>query len=423
MKKVNRRNNGKYQRNYKEITFGETTMNAERKNLFKKVIEKIQTEDDSEIIKSYFSDKLGIVTPAEMAYFEKELIQDGVSQEDTQRMRDIQLELFKKSVENQEHIVPSGHPIHTLMSEHVLLMTYANELDNLVTSISKGDRKPKPEFLVRVRELIGFLAESESHYQREENAIFPVLEKHGLTGPPQAMWSMHQDIHKLEKELFGLNSESDAELSNNLGKMKDIASELAEHIADHFYKENNIIFPASMRMFSEKEWDIAVHDFDDIGYCSYTPRPERKEITKADSASFAESGEVSFGSGTLTLEQLELLFNHLPVDTTFVDEHDKVRFFSESPNRIFVRSRAIIGRSVQLCHPKDSVHIVQKILDDFREGKRESAEFWLNLGGKTVLIKYFALRNSSGKYLGCLEVSQDITEIRKIEGEKRLLED
>ncbi|MCK5265851.1 MAG: DUF438 domain-containing protein, partial [Candidatus Thorarchaeota archaeon] len=367
-------------------------------------------------------EQLGIVTPAEMAFFENELIQDGVSPEDTQRMRDIQLELFKKSVENQEHIVLSGHPIHTLMSEHILLMEYTNELDDIIGSITEGVREAKPEFLVRIRELIGFLAESESHYQREENSIFPILEKHGLTGPPQAMWSMHQDIHKLEKELFGFNSENDTELSNNLGKMKNIASELAMNIADHFYKENNIIFPASMRMFSEKEWDIVVQDFDDIGYCSYTPRPVRTEITKEDTASFAESGEVTFGSGTLTLEQLELLFNHLPVDTTFVDEHDRVRFFSESPNRIFVRSRAIIGRSVQLCHPQDSVHIVQKILDDFREGKRESAEFWLNLGGKTVLIKYFAVRNSSGRYLGCLEVSQDITEIKNIKGEKRLLQ-
>jgi len=363
-------------------------MNAERKNLFKEVTEKIQAGDDLELIKSYFSEELGVV----------------------------------KSVENQKPIVPAGHPIHTLMSEHVILMEYANELDNLIGSISEGVREPKPEFLVRIRELIAFLAESESHYQREENSLFAILEKHGLTGPPQAMWSMHQDIHKLEKEIFDLNSESDAELSNNIGKMKDIASALAEHIADHFHKENNIIFPASMRMFSEKDWDIVVQDFDDIGYCSYTPKPQRKVIEGEESASISKSGEVSFGSGTLTLEQLALLFHHLPVDTTFVDEQDPVRFFSESPNRIFVRSRAIIGRSVQLCHPQGSVHIVQGILDDFRAGKRDTAEFWLNLGGKTVHIRYFALRNSSGKYLGCLEVSQDITDIRKIEGEKRLLE-
>lgn len=398
-------------------------MNTERKNSFKKVIEKIQAGEDLEVIRGFFSDELGVVTPAEMAFFVNEFIQEGVSQDDIQPMHDIQLSIFIKSVENQKPIGPSGHPIHTLMTEHVILIEFANELVALVGSISKGEREPKPEFLTRIRELIGFFIESISHYQREENAIFPILEKHGLTGPPAAMWSMHEEIHVMEKKIADLSSESDEDLSKNLEKMQNLAAPLAEYLADHFHKENNIIFPAALRMFSDEDWSIVIKDFEDIGYCSYTPRPERKEVTKKDSASFAESGEVTFGSGTLTLEQLELLFNHLPVDTTFVDEEDKVRFFSESPDRIFVRSRAIIGRSVQLCHPSDSIHIVQKILDDFREGKRESAEFWLNLGGKTVLIKYFAVRNSSGKYLGCLEVSQDITEIKNIKGEKRLLED
>lgn len=397
-------------------------MIAQRKDAFKKIIERIKAGDDPEEIKRCISEELGTVTPGEFSFFENELIKDGVLKEDIQQMQEINLSLFKKSIENQKPIAPSGHPIYTLMSEHVLLMEYANELDALVGSISKGERDPKSEFLARVRELIGFFIDSESHYLREENAVFPVLEKHGLTGPPSAMWSEHQEIHGLEKGIFDLNSERDTDLSNNLGKLKDLVTSLAEKLADHFYKENNILFPASMRIFSEKEWDIVVQDFDDIGYCSYTPKPERKEITGEESARFAESGEVTFGSGTLTLEQLELLFNHLPVDTTFVDEQDRVRFFSESPERIFVRSRAVIGRSVQLCHPQDSVHVVQGILDDFREGKRDSAEFWINLGGKTIHIRYFAVRNSSGKYLGCLEVSQDITEIKKIEGEKRLLD-
>ncbi len=395
-------------------------MEAQRKNVFKMVIEKIQSGEDLEDIKRYFSEELGIVSPGEIAFVENELIQEGVSKEDLQQMRNIHTELFRKSIENQKPIAPPSHPIHTLMSEHALLMEYANELDTLVGSIS--GKEAKPEYLVRIRELIGFFIESESHYQREENAVFPVLEKHGLTGPPSAMWSEHQEIHAIEKEIFDLNAESDSDLSTNLDKMQDIATSLAEKLADHFYKENNVLFPASLRMFSEKEWDIVHLDFDDIGYCSYSPTTGRKKPAGAESAGVSEEGEVNFGSGSLTLEQLELLFNHLPVDTTFVDEHDKVRFFSESPNRIFVRSRAVIGRSVQLCHPKDSIHFVQDILDDFRKGKRDSAEFWIDLSGKMIHIRYFAVRNDSQKYLGCLEVSQDITEIKKIEGEKRLLD-
>ncbi|MHA2045856.1 MAG: DUF438 domain-containing protein [Candidatus Thorarchaeota archaeon] len=391
-------------------------MAAQRKDDFMKVIEKIRSTDNLEEIKLYFSEVLGTVSPGEFAFFENELSKEGVSSDEIRLLQEIQLSLFKKSVESQKPIESAGHPIHTLMSEHALLMEFVNELQSHV-----NEQEPKPKFLERIRELIGYFVESESHYQREENAVFPVLEKHGLTGPPAAMWSEHQEIHKMEKEIFSLNSNSDKDLENNLKQLSELVSSLSVKLADHFYKENNILFPASIRMFSEDEWDIVVQDFDDIGYCSYTPRPMRtKEST--DDSTISDSGEVSFGSGTLTLEQLELLFNHLPVDTTFVDENDEVRFFSESPDRIFVRSRAVIGRSVQLCHPKDSVHAVQDILDDFRAGKKDTAEFWIELGGKTIHIRYFAVRNSGGNYLGCLEVSQDITEIKKIVGEKRLLD-
>jgi PAS domain S-box-containing protein len=305
------------------------------------------------------------------------------------------------------------------MAEHALLMEYANELLALVNALAKGERETKPEYLDRIRQLIGFFAESETHYLREENAVFPGVERHGLTGPPAAMWSEHQEIHTIEKTLFDLNSITDKGLVDNLQKIVEVSSSLADILASHFYKENNILFPAAIRLFSEDEWDTVVQDFDDIGYCSYSTKPTRKgrpaEIVSID-------GEVVLGSGRLSVEMLETIFSHLPIDMTFVDAQDRVQFFSESPERIFVRSRAIIGRSVQLCHPKNSVHVVEKILNDFRDGKRDSAEFWINLGGKTIHIRYFAVRDDDSKYLGCLEVSQDITEILKITGEKRLLD-
>ncbi|MFX1483453.1 MAG: DUF438 domain-containing protein [Promethearchaeota archaeon] len=393
-----------------------------RKDDFKRVIEKIKAKDDFEDIKEFFSREIGLVSSSEFSYFENELLQEGISSSVIQEMRQIQLTLFRKAVEKQKPLESPGHPIHILMSEHVLLLEYVDELEELATSIVKGERESKPEFISRVRELIGFFVDSQSHYHREENAIFPVLEKHGLTGPPAAMWSEHQEIHQIEKEIFDLNSEDDTELAKNLKIMSDSVRALATKLADHFYKENNILFPASLRMFSENEWDTARHDFEDIGYASFTPRP-KADVKNDKAAAVTDKGEVTFGSGTLTMEQLELIFNNLPVDTTFVDDQDKVQFFSESPARIFVRSRAVIGRSVQLCHPKASVDRVQQILDDFRAGKRDVAEFWINLKGRMVHIRYFALRNKDGEYQGCLEVSQDITDIKKIEGEKRLIDD
>jgi PAS domain S-box-containing protein len=132
-------------------------------------------------------------------------------------------------------------------------------------------------------------------------------------------------------------------------------------------------------------------------------------------------GMVPFETGNLSKEEIESIFNTLPVDITFVDKDDTVRYFSQSKDRIFVRTKAVLGRKVQQCHPQKSIHVVNKILEDFNSGKRDLAEFWINLEGKLIHIRYFPVRNKNGEYLGCLEVTQDITDIKKIEGVKRLL--
>lgn len=394
-------------------------MASERKPILKEIVERISSGENIADLKKLFVEKLGAVNPVEIEYYKDEWTQEGVSDEDFDTLLDISLEVFRASIQNQKPIAPEGHPLYTLMTEHAMLMEYAIELHTLASALSTGERETRTEYLERVRQLIGFFIESESHYLREENALFPGIEKHGLTGPPAAMWNEHQNIHSLEKELFNLNSESDKNLITNLETMTSLSLELANSLATHFNKENNILFPASLRLFSEEEWETVVQDFDDIGYCSYSVKPMK---TGKVSEVVSEEGDVVFGSGKLSIEILEAIFSHLPIDMTFVDAQDRVQFFSESPERIFVRSRAIIGRSVQLCHPKNSVHVVEQILNDFRDGKRDSAEFWINLGGKTIHIRYFAVRDSSDKYLGCLEVSQDITEILKITGEKRLLD-
>lgn len=126
-------------------------------------------------------------------------------------------------------------------------------------------------------------------------------------------------------------------------------------------------------------------------------------------------------TGNLTSEELEMIMDRLPMDLTYVDKDDKVRFFTTSPDRIFGRTPAVIGRKVQDCHPQKSVHVVQQILDDFKAGKRDQAEFWIDMGGKTVYIRYLALKDKQGKYQGVLEVTQDITRPRELQGERRLL--
>lgn len=394
-------------------------MASERKPILRDIVERIRSGEDVSELKRFFVEKLGAVNPVEVEYYRSEWKDDGIPEDNIQTLLKMSKEVFRESIQNQKPIAPRGHPLYTLMAEHAMLMEYANELHKLVTALVSGEREPKAEFLNRVRQLIVIFTESETHYQREENALFPGIERHGLTGPPAAMWSEHQEIHALEKKVFALNSESDEKLIDNLEDLSKLTVDLAYLLASHFNKENSILFPASLRLFSEEEWETVVQDFDDIGYCSFSIKPES---TGRIAEIVSDEGEVVFGSGKLSVEMLEAIFSHLPIDMTFVDAQDRVQFFSESPDRIFVRSRAIIGRSVQLCHPKNSVHVVEKILNDFRDGKRNSAEFWINLGEKTIYIRYFAVRDGENKYLGCLEVSQDITEILKITGEKRLLD-
>lgn len=131
---------------------------------------------------------------------------------------------------------------------------------------------------------------------------------------------------------------------------------------------------------------------------------------------------LQFKTGSLSKDEIESLFNSLPFDITFVDKDDHVKYFSNGKKRIFVRSKVIIGRKVQKCHPQKSVHIVNKIVDSFKSGERDVAEFWIPMDGRLIHIRYFAVRNNNGKYLGTIEVTQDLTDIKKIHGEKRLLD-
>ena len=200
-------------------------------------------------------------------------------------------------------------------------------------------------------------------------------------------------------------------------------------LTTHFFKENNILFPAALRLITQAEWKDIRNEFDEIGYCCFTPDEATKDFVTVDEdkedkipEDIMMDGMIEFETGPLPLSFIEPILNTLPIDITFVDHEDKVRYFSKGEERIFVRTKAVIGRSVINCHPEKSYSVVQQILDDFRAGKRKTAEFWIDLPGMKVHIRYFAVHNKDGKYLGCLEASQNITEIQKLEGQKRLLD-
>ena len=393
----------------------------ERKKKMKMAIEKLHQGADVEEVKIEFREILKDASPLEISKIEEEMINEGVPREQIHNLCDVHLELFKESLAEPNPELPKTHPIRILMKEHKIILNAAIRLAELAQVCTPG-KAPAPDTIGGIMQSIQTLKDSASHYHREENVLFPKLESRGIVQPPAIMWSEHDTVRGIEKVLFDLFDNGPKLDEESLQILKDSAISLSETLSSHFYKENNILFQTSLKLFSEEEWKTIRADFDDIGYAIY--HPESMEGAEVPRAPIAEEDNdmVRFESGTLQREVLEKILNTLPVDITFVDEKDQVRYFSLSPERIFVRSKSVIGREVRNCHPKKSLAKVEQILNDFRAGTRDHADFWINLGDQLISIRYFAVRDSEQKYLGCLEVSQNITDIKKIEGEKRLLD-
>jgi DUF438 domain-containing protein len=400
-------------------------MVEDRKQVLKDLLKRLHEGADPEQIKEECQKKLGDIPPTEMAKVEDELVKEGMPREELQKFCDIHLAMLKESFEKEGPLAPAGHPIRILMEEHKMLFQFADELKNVAKgmkgakgSTSAGDK------MDQLKHIVKHLRDSDSHYVREENVLFPSLEKHGIKEPPAVMWIEHDKIRDIKKSVYRIVDSFKVIASEDFAAQLDAAAlALAEMLSSHFYKENNILFPAALEVIGESEWLEIRNQFDELGYCCFTPEPAKvafgdigRPVIKSE-----VKGMLSFEIGTLSGEQIEAILNTLPVDVTFVDKEDTVRYFSQSKDRIFPRAKAIIGLKVQQCHPQKSVHVVNRILNDFRSGKKDVAQFWINLQGKLIHIRYFAVRKG-GDYLGCLEVTQDITDIKKIKGEKRLLE-
>ena len=399
----------------------------DRKQMLKGLIRSLHEGVDPEEAKQKFKELLEDVTPLEIARVEEELIQEGMPREEIHRLCDVHLAIFRESLESEGHLAPAGHPIHILMEEHNALLRLAGELAEIAQELrtTQGDDK-------RMKQLMGVkgdLQGSESHYVREENVLFPYLEKHGVTQPPAIMWMEHDRIRAVKKSLYALvDASADMAWSDFSGRLRELSVTLNELLHDHFQKENRVLFPTALRVVTEEEWIDARQQFDELGYCPFTP--EKAQVSFGQTAALAPrpevEGDIAFETGAFSQKELEAFLNALPVEITFVDAQDTVRYFNQTKERTFPRTKAAIGRKVQSCHPRKSVHVVDRILRDFRSGRRDVAEFWIQMEPtgarrKFVHIRYFAVRDQKGMYLGTLEMVQDVTPIRSLQGERRLL--
>lgn len=337
------------------------------------------------------------------------------------------------------------------MKDAEMLNLYARTLANT------KDERMKQEIAGVVEEIVGNLRNvGFTHYNREEMLIFPYIERRGLTAIATVLWTKHDEIRVMIKQLAELlRKKSEMPWDEFVERFKDKASEAVFALSDMVFRENNIFYPTLKALLSDGEWKAIRQQGEEISYYKVKPPewdpgedvkplhpweidPELtveqllglpKEVQQAlkgqplefDKSELKREGDIDLETGYLSLEELKAIFEALPVDVTFIDKDDRVRFFSPG-KRIFARTKSVLGRPVQLCHPPKSVYVVNKILKAFKEGRKSEATFWLRFGQKYVYIKYVPLFDRDGNYMGTLEMTMDTEPYRRIEGEKRLLD-
>ncbi len=268
----------------------------------------------------------------------------------------------------------------------------------------------------RLKEKLLEIKKFEALYVIKENVLFPLLEQHWENFRcVQVMWSFQDDIRKNIKAAVALLDEKNFDLK----KFNRLAGDIFFNMYAIKFRDERILFPRILETIPEEALNKMLTDSAGMPFPYVTPS---QSVAEEVADAFTDAGEVDLHTGILTPGQIRLIFNHLPVDITYVDENNKVKYFSTPGKRIFPRAKGIIGRDVKNCHPPESVHVVEQIVEAFRNGEKDQASFWIRIKGEYILIRYFAVRDEDGRFRGTLEVSQEISELQKITGEKRLLD-
>lgn len=381
---------------------------TKRKEAVKQIIRLLHQGRKVEELQAEYGHIIAGASAQDIAAAEREVIAEGLPVTEVQKLCDLHVAVFQAGLEAEP--APEnkpGHPLFVFRTENELIERTLESLAGQVRKYADGDHS----VLQSLRENAKNLSLVSTHYDKKENLIFPVLEKYGFEGPSKVMWGVDNEIREELHQFYAvLNADKPLGV-----KLESSFNEVSRKVSDMVYKEEKVLFPESLGRLSAEDWQQMADEI-----AGNTVKSIYSQAGSGDAPT--NGGQIPLKTGALSGEQLDLLLTNLPVDITFVDENDEVRYFSQGKERIFTRTAAIIGRKVQNCHPPQSMHVVQKIIDDFRSGKRDVAEFWIQMQGMFVHIRYFALRDEAGEYRGVIEVSQNVAGIRALEGEKRLLD-
>ncbi len=396
----------------------------EKKNIIRDIIMGLHQGISVEEARDRFDKEVGQISSSEIAEIEQSLMEDGMSPDEIKEFCNVHALMFESALRESRTVEEAhpAHPVYLFGLENREIEKMTRRLKEITGRAGNGELDAAMQEISRLLEELRGI---ETHYTRKEQVLFPYLERCGFEGPSKVMWGKHNEIRDMLKSsralLSGVSTPSDLK-----AYVESTLNPLLDEVEGMVFKEEHILFPTALEKLKVSDWVEILKQSKEVGYAFIDEPAETSHLVEQLKTAVVEEpvvrgNSIQFPTGEMDVLTLMNILNMLPVELTFVDQDDTVRYFTDHHDRIFVRTGAVIGRKVQNCHPPQSLDLVEKILASFRSGDKDDADFWLNFKGKLVYIKFLAIRDRSGQYLGALEVTQDATRIKNLEGEKRLL--
>jgi len=415
-------------------------MESWKVELVKSLLRRIHEGADPESLKREFGEVLAKVNPAEIPLIEQQLVKEGFPIQEILRMCDLHVALFRDYLVGRElRGVPEGHPLDLLLRENELILKWAEQLGVVANALANAGDEEMPPLLQQLKALLSNLRAVRTHYRKVQMLLFPYLERRGIVAVPRVFWGREdQALLRLRTLMKMVGSELPPDEAKAVAKE---AASLANELAELAFRENKILFPALWALLTEGEWAAVAEEARKIGYLvrvegEWKPEaepvlPYRSEVKVEESSSerlplefrsvaagiepdkykLTREGDLDLGTGFLSPEEVKGVFGALPIEVTFADASDRVRFYSDGRlPPAFVRTRTILGRNLLYCHPPRLERLVKDTLEALKRGEADYREFWTRIGDRIVRVFISAVRDESGRYLGAVEVVEDFTE-------------
>ena len=379
----------------------------ERQEILKNLMLRLHAGEDKEVIQEEFNEVFDEISPYEIQLMERNLMSEGITFAEIMSLCNVHANLMGSKVNTQTSVADfeqPGHPVHVMKMENLAIRGALDRVERLLVNYLETKDSTIEKGL---RRQISLLDQFENHYQRKEYAMFPIMEKKGITAPPKVMWGVHDQIRDLYRDFKkALNDGKETTLE----EFQIARDEMLEMIQ----KEENILIPMVEQVFHVDDWETIASQSPDYGYCIVKPEKEwavKKSFSPVKEETQVESeGDIPLSTGSLSLKELNLILNLLPMELSFVDAQNIVKYYNEGngEEKIFKRTPSAIGRDVILCHPPRVHETVQTIFEQLKSKQKEKEEMWFKTEDKMVHVTYHAVWDEEGKYMGCLEYVQDI---------------